>query len=209
MTSGAQAPTLAATGVAMDSDQIARMIYLGLLAAAVAGSLVTMMRGSMSRTLQQAMVWVLIFIGVVAAHGLWSESGGIGLVRQSVDAESGQIILPRGDDGHYHAQLSVGGTPVEFVVDTGASDVVLTREDARRLGFDPSKLAYVGSAQTANGTVRTARVTLRDVQFGSVNVPSLRVSVNEGDLDTSLLGMAYLDRFQRIEISGNRMILTP
>ena len=99
--------------------------------------------------------------------------------------------------------------PVQFVVDTGASDMVLTRSDARRLGIDPAGLAYVGQAQTANGVVQTARVRLHDVRLGTTTLPEVGASVNAGQLDTSLLGMSVLRRFSKIEIAGDRMILTP
>ena len=96
---------------------------------------------------------------------------------------------------------------VNFVVDTGATDVVLSEVDARRVGLDPEGLIYSGRASTANGIVRTARVRLEDVSVGGFDEGSLRASVNEGALETSLLGMSYLQRFERIEIRGDRLIL--
>ena len=83
---------------------------------------------------------------------------------------------------------------------------VLTQADARKLGFDPAGLLYMGQAFTANGPVRTARVELGDVQFGPFRNVSLGASVNEGDMDGSLLGMSYLSQFQ-ITISGDQMVL--
>jgi aspartyl protease family protein len=122
-------------------------------------------------------------------------------------AETGEVILPRAPDGHYHLTLNIGGQPVDFLVDTGATNVVLSQADARRLGIDLEALAYVGEAQTANGVVRTARVTLNDVRLGPIIDPTLRAYVTDGQMDGSLLGMDYLGRF-RIEIDGNRMVLS-
>ena len=93
------------------------------------------------------------------------------------------------------------------MVDTGASDVVLTQRDARRLGIDPASLLYLGQAFTANGPVRTARVDLSDVRLGPFADASLAASVNEGAMDGSLLGMAYLGQFH-ITISGDQMVLS-
>ena len=100
--------------------------------------------------------------------------------------------VPRAFDGHYYLTLDLNGVPVDFVVDTGATDMVLTRADAARIGLDPDALAYTGVAGTANGQVRTARVRLDEVSLGGILDRNLPASVNEGVMDTSLLGMSYL-----------------
>jgi aspartyl protease family protein len=92
------------------------------------------------------------------------------------------------------------------MVDTGASNVVLSRTDARRLGIDPDSLAFVGAAQTANGTVRTALVRLPEVSLGPWQDRNVAAYVNDGNMDLSLLGMDYLGLF-RLEIADDRMIL--
>lgn len=189
----------------MDGDSTARLIYLGLLLAALGGWVMVEYRGRLGFALRTAMAWGMIFLGVMAGYGLWQEVRTDVIPRQSV-MEGGEITLPRAPDGHYYLTLDIGGTPLRFMVDTGATNVVLSRADARRLGIDPASLMYLGQAQTANGIVRTARVELRDVRLGPYADASLRAYVNDGDMDGSLLGMDYLGRF-RIEIAGDRMVL--
>jgi aspartyl protease family protein len=92
------------------------------------------------------------------------------------------------------------------MVDTGATNVVLSRRDAERLGIDPASLVYLGQAQTANGIVRTARVKLNDVQLGSWQDETLAAWVNDGEMDGSLLGMDYLGKFH-IELAADRLLL--
>lgn len=193
----------------MDGDTFARVTYLLLIAVAVGGALIAQSRGNWSKLVQQASIWGLIFVGVVAGYGLWSDIGPQLLPRQEVISNSGQIVLPRGPGGHYYATLRIDGTPIQFVVDTGATGVVLTKSDAARLGLEPDKLSYIGVADTANGVVRTAHVTLREVSLGGLTVPRMGASVNNGKLDMSLLGMTFLRRFSKVEIAGNKMILTP
>ena len=101
----------------------------------------------------------------------------------------------------------MNGTPVRFVIDTGASDMVLSNADARAVGLDTDRLAYLGRAQTANGTVPIARVTLDSVALGDVTDRNVGASVNGGEMFGSLLGMSYLERFGRIEIANGRLIL--
>ncbi|RGP36090.1 retropepsin-like aspartic protease family protein [Pseudotabrizicola alkalilacus] len=189
----------------MDGDMIARLAYLGLLLAAVGGYIIVEFRGRMGQALRTAAAWGLIVIGLMAGYGLWHDLRPGMLPRQTV-VEGGEIRLPRAPDGHYHLTLTINGTPIPFLVDTGATQMVLSLPDARRLGIDPAALAFIGEARTANGIVRTARVSLTDVELGPYRDASVTAVVNEGDLDTSLLGMSYLGRYS-IEITGGEMIL--
>jgi aspartyl protease family protein len=189
----------------MDGDIIARIAYLAILIVAVGSYLLIEFRGRMGQMMRGLVSWGLIFVGLMAGYGLWQDMGAGISPRQSV-AQGGEIVLPRAPDGHYYLMLEIGGTSVEFMVDTGATNVVLAREDARKLGFDPETLVYLGSAQTANGRVRTARVTLKEVSLGPIKDATLAAYVNDGEMDGSLLGMDYLGRF-RVEIAGDQMIL--
>jgi aspartyl protease family protein len=92
------------------------------------------------------------------------------------------------------------------MVDTGASGMVLSLADARRLGIDPDSLLFLGEAQTANGVVRTATVTLPVVELGPFRTEDFRAFVNGGEMDGSLLGMDYLRQF-RMEFADGRLIL--
>jgi aspartyl protease family protein len=192
----------------MDADSIAQLAYLGLLAVAVGGWFIAQNRDSMGKVAQQAAVWGLIFVGVIAAAGLWNDISRDVMPRQGV-VEGGRIEVPVGQGGHYHLTLQVNGVPVDFIVDTGASQIVLSRADAVRAGIDPASLTYLGSAQTANGIVRTASVRLDSLTLGPLTDTGVPAVVNEGDMETSLLGMTYLSRFSRIEIEGGRLILSP
>ena len=94
------------------------------------------------------------------------------------------------------------------VIDTGASDIVLSESDAELLGYPVGDLIYSGRASTANGTVPIARVKLDTITLGRFTDRNIRATVNGGELDTSLLGMRYLSRFHKIEIMGSTMTLT-
>ncbi|MDE3239975.1 MAG: TIGR02281 family clan AA aspartic protease [Paracoccaceae bacterium] len=192
----------------MNGDLIARVLYLVLLGAAVVGSLIVQSRGKRNQVFQQLSIWGLIFIGVIAGVGLWSDISKNVLPQQASFGPGGTVSIPQGPDGHYHVTVEVNGQPVRFMVDTGASDIVLTPRDARRAGIDPGQLAYVGTAMTANGTVATARVRLASVRLGPFVTHDVAASVNRVGMSSSLLGMAYLERFGKIEIAGGRMVLS-
>jgi aspartyl protease family protein len=117
-------------------------------------------------------------------------------------------VLRAAADGHFYANATVDGVPVRFLVDTGASSIALSAEDARRLGFDPERLHYFLPVTTANGTALAARVTLGDVRLGSIAFANVAAAVmSPGALDRSLLGMSFLDRLAGFEIAGDRLIL--
>lgn len=192
----------------MDQDLLPRLAYLLLLLVAVGGYFVAEGRQKLSRSAQQAAIWGLIFLGVIAGYGLWNDIRTAVGPRQLVFGEGGSLSVPRAPDGHFYVTLDISGRSVDFVVDTGASNMVLTLEDARRVGIDPGRLVFDGQALTANGAVDTAGVTLDEVRLGDFRDTAVPASVNGGELDVSLLGMSYLERFARIEIAGDRLILS-
>ncbi len=160
------------------------------------------------RNLQSAAIWGLIFLGTIAGFGMWEDIKRDILPQQAVFADQGRIEVPRATDGHYYLTLDVNGAPVEFVVDTGASEIVLTQSDAERVGLTDGTLHYIGRAFTANGEVRTAPVRLASVSVGPIEDRDVSAYVNEGEMFQSLLGMAYLQRWDRIEITDGRLVLT-
>ena len=191
----------------MDTDQIMRLIYLSLFLVAIGGSFLVSNRNNLGKTAQQAAIWVLIFVGVIGAYGLWDDVRNDATGRQSyVGAD--RIEVPRQLDGHYYLTLEINDVPVDFVVDTGATQMVLTQKDAQRVGLNPDTLGYYGTASTANGVVNTAPVWLDRVALGEFRDRDVPAVVNEGDLFESLLGMEYLELYDRIEIAGNQLVLT-
>ncbi|KPU84633.1 aspartyl protease [Marinosulfonomonas sp. PRT-SC04] len=191
----------------MNSDDLAQLIYLSLLGCVIVGSFLVSNRKNLGRTAQQAAVWGLIFVGVIAAIGLWSDIRSNVAPSQSYIDGMATVEVPRSPDGHYYLTLDIDGTDVQFVIDTGASDLVLTKADAARIGIDVENLFYSGIAHTANGEVRTARVRLKNVRLGEIVDLTVGASVNDGEMEQSLLGMTYLQRYSKIEIGGGKMIL--
>jgi aspartyl protease family protein len=175
----------------LDGDDYGRLIYLGLLLAAVAGWGLSEYRGRMGQGLRAFLAWGLIVVGLMAGYGLWQDIRHDVMPSQVAHADA--VEIPRAADGHYYVTLMIDGQPMEFMADTGASGVVLSK-------------AFAGQSQTANGIVRTARVRLADVTLGPFHDESIGAFVNEGDMDGSLLGMEYLGRYA-IEITGDQMIL--
>lgn len=190
----------------MDGDIVARLAYLGIILVALIGWVLVEYRGKLGFAVRSAVAWGMIFVGAAAGYGLWGDIRGRVLPDQMV-TQSGQIEVPRAQDGHYYLTLVIDGTKIEFLADTGASTVVLSDRDARKLGIDLDGLAYLGQAETANGVVRTATVSLKDVELGPFRDRKINASVTKGAMEVSLLGMDYLGLY-RIEIDQGKMILS-
>ena len=192
----------------MESDEIGRLLYLSLLGVAIAGYFFVGNRQEISKSLRQFALWALIFVGVIAGYGLWNDVSNEIMPRQSFAQDDRQISVPQSPDGHYYLTLKINDANVRFVVDTGATEMVLNIDDARRAGIDVDNLAYLGRANTATGVVRTASVRLETVKLGSVLDRDFPASVNGGQMDGSLLGMTYLSRFDTLEIKDRELVLT-
>ena len=188
----------------MDGETLARGGYLAIILVAVAGWVLVEFRQRMGQVLRMWLAWGLIFLGVLAGYGLWSDIRRDVMAVQTIAA--GEVMVPRSADGHYYLTLQINGTAVPFMVDTGASGMVLSLEDAENLGIDAESLLFLGEALTANGVVRTAMVTLPVVELGPFRSENFRAFVNQGEMSGSLLGMDYLDQFH-LEFRGGQLVL--
>jgi len=191
----------------LSGDDQATVVYLVLLLIVIGGSMLIGSRRQLNRTLQQFGIWVLIFIGLLGAYSVRDQIEQQLFPSRPQIQDLGTVAINRAFDGHFYVEVQVNNQTIEFVVDTGATNIVLNREDAEKIGFDLTKLDFSQRARTANGIVATAPVRLDTISLGRFNDRNLRASVNDGELDTSLLGMAYLERFSKIEITRNRMLL--
>lgn len=188
------------------TEELPRLVYLGLLLVALGGFVFIEFRKRPGQTSRHLLAWGLIFLGVIAIAGLWDDISNSALPRQTA-LDGDQIQIPMGPDGHYHLIAELNGKNVRFVVDTGATTIALSTKDARKIGIDTDDLAYIGQARTANGLVRTAPVLIDSFRIGEISDRNVMAVVIDGDLGQSLLGMNYLSRFARVSMEGQRLLL--
>jgi aspartyl protease family protein len=118
----------------------------------------------------------------------------------------GRVTLKRDRDGHFYAKAQVNGTPVRFLIDTGATSMLLTREDARRVGIGGGD--YTDRAIGAGGEVRLMPVVLERLTLGPIAAEQVGAHVAEKDvLPVSLMGQSFLSRIGTVTISGDEMVL--
>lgn len=120
-------------------------------------------------------------------------------------AADGSHEITRSADGLFYLTAIVNGAPVRFLVDTGASIVVLRPEDAASAGIAVGEDGFTASASTANGKTAMARVTLDEVVVGDTRSQSVEAAVVRHNLPVSLLGQSWLSRLGSLTISGDRL----
>jgi aspartyl protease family protein len=117
-----------------------------------------------------------------------------------------KVVLTADGQGHFLTTGAINGTPVRFMVDTGATLISIGIGDARRIGIDPSK-GVQGITNTANGQIRVSRVKLDTVRVGDVTLNNVDAAVLQHELSPALLGMSFLNRMEMQRSAGTMTLI--
>ncbi|CAK8163578.1 aspartyl protease family protein [Candidatus Xenohaliotis californiensis] len=163
------------------------------------------------KTLSYAAAWlVIIFLSIIlyvhkssvlnnSLVAAISPSKGYHTLREAV--------YYKANDGHFYIDAFVGRVKIKFIVDTGASGIAITPDDAIRLGVSLSSLHFTEDYETASGTTRAAPAVIPMMRIGDFVLKDVKVSINESPSSISLMGMSVLERFN-IHISNEKIILS-
>ena len=187
-----------------------RLILLVFLGSAV----IVMFRGRLTQAVKAALLWIAIGLALLLGYTYRFE------LREVVDRVMAEVVpghviahgrsveVARAFNGDFDITARINGARVAMVLDTGASSVVLTRDDAKAAGLPLEVLSYTAIIETANGRTRAAPVRLDRVAVGDLVERSVEALVAQpGQLKTSLLGMSFLNRLQSWEVRGDRLLL--
>lgn len=201
-------------GALDDDGSSMRLAYYSILLLVVASGVIGGWRYRTSAMFKQAAIWIAIGLVLVVGYSFRFEMEEIkdrvvGEVapQRGVADDSGAVTFRRSSDRHFRIEAVVDGVKLRFMVDTGASDVTLTPDDARRLGFDLRRLTFNRSYSTANGKVAGAPVRLGEVRVGPISLRNVRASVNGAPMGQSLLGMSFLDRLSSYEVRRDTLTM--
>lgn len=141
------------------------------------------------------------------AHSIQAASAQPGPAPVQAGA-SGTVSLPADARGHFRADVTINGGRVVTLVDTGASIIALTHEDAQRAGVFTNPADYRIPISTANGSINAAPVRLREVRLDRITVRDVdAVVMPQGRLATSLLGMSFLQRLAGFTVANNTLVM--
>ena len=119
-----------------------------------------------------------------------------------------QLVITASEGGGFYVMGKVNGQPVRFLIDTGASDTVLSPDDAVRIGINTASLRFDHMAETANGTGYGARYAADKVEVGPIAFNGVPMVVNQAPMSASLLGMSVLSRLESFQVRGRQLYLT-
>ena len=161
-----------------------------------------------------AFAWIAIFAALFAIFSFRFEFQAVwARVKADISGTAGQsvngneISIRRQDDGHYWLQLGVNGTPVRFMIDSGATTTAVNADTARETGIEVDTTGYPVFLNTANGRVTAQRGVVQSLMIGSQEIGQHNVVVSESFGDTNVLGMNFLDSMQSWKVEGNVMTL--
>jgi aspartyl protease family protein len=196
------------------NDDFASLVVKVAILVFMSGIVLALFRERFSHALESALIWVVVALLLVLGYSYRFELRDVG---QRVAAElmpgyvgsRGRVVeISRGRSGEFPVRAHINGAQVSMVLDTGASSVVLTQEAAKAAGLPMEVLNYSVQVDTANGRARAAPVTLDRIAVGSLverSVPAL--IAQPGQLRTNLLGMSFLNRLERWEVRGDKLML--
>ncbi|GKX36058.1 MAG: aspartic protease [Rhizobiaceae bacterium MnEN-MB40S] len=202
----------------LPNDRFANVVYFGVWAA-VASVAILGSGQRLGELARNALIWLvailLLSAGYMYRHDLEDTAKrlaggfvpGMAISRVSSDGLA-EVVLTKGMDGHFQADVEVDGRRLDMMVDTGASTVVLTWEDAERVGLDVDALRFNSPVQTANGLAMAATVNLDEVSIGSITRRNVRAGVlQSGKLSRSLLGMNFIETLTSFQMSRDQLVL--
>lgn len=167
--------------------------------------------------LKYVAIWLLIAFALVLgysyrndAKSIFNRVAGELVPSRGYVSEAGGVRFSRSDDGHFRIMAKINGMDVPMMMDSGASSVTLTYEDAEAAGLDPENLSFSNPVSTANGRAFNARIWLKSVSVAGIEVNRVEASVAPKDaLDESLLGMSYLNKLSSWTVSQDILTLEP
>lgn len=195
-------------------DDWAHIIRLMGVLALVSSGLIFLRRINVRETARNIAIWVGIAAILLLGYSFRNEFAGLGdrimgelLPHQAIETGDRELRINAGVDGHFHVVAHINGAPVKFLIDTGATDIVLSREAAARAGYDVDNLRFTRRYRTANGIGYGAPIRLDNIAIGPVGFADMPASVNDAPMSSSLLGISFLERLRSYEVRGSVMLL--
>ena len=180
----------------------------------VSSSLLFVREFNLKKTARNILLWLAVGGVLLIGFSFQNELTDLGLRLRgalipsyAVQTGAYEMTISEGEDGHYHVYASVNGVEIPFLIDTGASDIVLDPADAKRLGFDLGALTFDRPFGSANGIGHGARAEVDTLSVGAFHLAHVPVSINGAEMGSSLLGMAFLKRLKSYSFSGGKLIL--
>lgn len=200
----------------MPEQDSLNLIHSILLLVLVGSAVIVHYRAKKFPAVRYFLYWAAFFLVIIIGYSYRTEFFDVRdrvlaelMPSRAMKHEDGSISFRASQDGHYYINAKIHGQSVRFLLDTGASDIVLSPADAKKVGFVLNKLEYTRTYYTANGKVFGAPVVLGDLQIGSIYKKRVMASVNGAEMNHSLLGMRFLSQVGSYEVRDGVLTIYP
>ncbi len=200
----------------MNSETIVPILVCCLLLAWYLPAAVGKYRGKSSKALGHAAIWFAMIVVLIGGYAFRPElafikdrMAGVLIPGRAADKGDGTIVISKSsDDDHFSIAGYINNQSTSFVLDTGASAVVLTHDTAQRLGLLVSEDSYTQTVSTANGLTKVAPIRIDELRIASIVLQDVKASVaRQGELDVNLLGMSFLSRLKSFAVEADQLTL--
>lgn len=202
----------------IDNDDFGQLVVtLPILLMISAG--IVLSRRHMGQSLRRMAIWVLIALALVTAYLYRNDFRSVGervlaglmpgrAVTVATEDGRAEVVLHKVLGGHFETSVGIGPVSVPVLIDTGASSVALSYEDAMRIGINPGDLSFTRTVLTANGRASAAPLRIPEIRLGPIVRYDIdAVVLEEGRLDQSLLGMSFLSTLSSMQMQTDELRL--
>ena len=180
----------------------------------VSSSLLFVREFNLKQTARNVLLWLAVGLVLIMGFAYQNELMDLGLRLRgalfpgyAVQTGSREMTISEGEGGHYNVYGTVNGVQIAFLIDTGATDIVLDPDDARRIGLKLEDLTFDKPFGSANGVGHGASIEVDELSVGPIHLTKVRMSVNGARMGSSLLGMAFLKQLKSYSFSGGKLTL--
>ena len=197
-----------------DRDNSIALVRLIAVLALVSSGLVFMRTIQLGETIRNLSIWTSLAALLLVGYTFKEELGSVAnrlkgelIPGTAVKIRENEFAITASTDGHFYINGTAEGSVIRFMIDTGATDIVISPQAAKKIGIDLQSLTYSLQYQTANGTGFGAPYWLKNLTIGPFNYKTAKISVNKAEMVSSLLGMSFLNQLKSFEFRGKKLYL--
>jgi aspartyl protease family protein len=199
----------------INTSLIPQILFFVILIFFLVRGYITNRRETKSIPITNILLWLMIFVMLIIGYAFRFELESfkkrilaVIIPSYSWTNEQGELVIARNQDGHFYLDATTTDNhKIKFLIDTGATDIAITKNDAIKLGFNLSNLKYTKQYNTANGTSFAAPVRIKQLTIGKKTFYNLEAHISSGGLDISLLGMSLIGEFKNFKITNDLLIM--
>lgn len=194
----------------MEND-IGYAIYYIVFLLLLCSAILNFNKSKKKQLLKYLAIWLGIFLLLISAYSfkdvMLNNQIVANLKSNHGVVYNNKIKYFMADDGHFYLNAKLNNKTIEFLVDTGATDIMITKNDARLLGINVDELSFNRVYMTANGPIKCATYLIEEIKIKDFIVKDIYVTINPNNSGKSLLGMRFLQLFEKYEVRNNILTL--